>query len=64
MRRPGNPDTASLVAGFVLVSFGTVLLLDRVEVLDLRFATLAPIACAAVGAILLAMGLSPRNRPR
>jgi len=53
-----------LVAGLVLVSFGTVLLLDRVEVLDLRFATLAPIACAAVGAILLAMGLSPRDRPR
>jgi len=53
-----------LVAGLVLVSFGTVLLLDRVEVLDLRFATLAPIACAAVGAILLAMGLFPRDRPR
>ena len=63
MKRSDSPDTAALVAGLVLVAFGTVLLLDRVEVLDLRFATLAPIACAAVGAILLATGLSGRDRP-
>lgn len=63
MQRPRSLDTASLVAGLVLTAFGTVLLLDRLEVLDLRFGTLAPIACAAVGAILLAMGLSGRSRP-
>lgn len=58
-----SPDTAALVAGLMLVAFGLVLLLDRVEVLDLRFGTLAPIASAAVGAILLASGLSGRDRP-
>ena len=64
MNRPGTPDAAALVAGLVLVAFGAVLLLDRVEVIDLRFGTLAPIACAAVGAILLARGLVPRDRAR
>jgi len=49
------------VAGLVLVALGAVLLLDRLEVLDLRFGTLAPIACAAVGAVLLASGLSRRD---
>ena len=54
---------ASVVAGLVLVALGAVLLLDRLEVLDLRFGSLAPIACAAVGAILLALGLTGRDRP-
>jgi hypothetical protein len=58
-----SADTGALVAGLVLVALGTVLLLDRLEVLDLRFGTLAPIACAAVGAILLATGLTGRDRP-
>ncbi len=48
----------SLTAGLVLVVFGTVLLLDGVGVLRLSFGVLAPIAFAAVGAILLASGLS------
>jgi len=61
LKRPGPPDAAALVAGLVLVAFGAVLLLDRLEVLDLRFGTLAPIACAAVGAVLLASGLSRRD---
>ena len=61
MRRAGRPDVASLVAGLVLIGFGAVLLLDQAGTLDLRFAALAPIACAAVGAILLASGLSPRD---
>ena len=62
MNRPSPPDAAALVAGLVLVTFGAVLLLDRLEVLDLRFGTLAPIACAAVGAVLLATGLTRRDR--
>lgn len=61
MRPPGSPDAGALVAGLVLVALGAVLLLDRLEVLDLRFGTLAPIACAAVGAVLLASGLSRRD---
>lgn len=63
MKPRRSPDAGSLVAGLVLVALGTVLMLDRVEVLDLRFGTLAPIACAAVGAILLATGLAGSDRP-
>ena len=48
----------SLVAGLALLALGGVLMLDAAGAFDLRFATLAPIACAAVGAILLAAGLS------
>lgn len=53
-------DLASLVAGLVLICFGALLLLDRVDVLNLRFAAVGPIVCAAIGAILLAAGLSRR----
>lgn len=54
-------DLPSLVAGLALIGIGTALLLDRTETIDMRFATFAPIACAAVGAILLALGLSRRT---
>ena len=53
-------DVPSLVGGLALVALGVVLLLDRLDTIDLRFASLAPIAFAAVGAILLALGLSRR----
>ena len=53
-------DVPSLVGGLALVVLGVVLLLDRLDTIDLRFASLAPIAFAAVGAILLALGLSRR----
>lgn len=55
-----RPDLPSLVAGIALIAMGTALLLDRTDAIDIRFATFAPIACAAVGAILLALGLSRR----
>jgi len=42
----------------MLVVLGTVLLLHSLGVLHLSFGVLAPIAFAAVGAILLASGLS------
>ena len=48
----------SLVGGVAVVALGAVLMLDAAGAFELRFATLAPIACAAVGAILLASGLS------
>ena len=57
MRRT-RPDRASLVAGVVLIAFGGVLLGDALGAFTLTFAALAPIACAAVGAILLALGLT------
>ena len=57
MRRP---DVPALVAGVALLGFGGVLLLDAVGSLDLTFASVAPVACAAMGATLLALGLSRR----
>jgi hypothetical protein len=56
-----RPDTPSLVAGIALAIFGTILLLDRLDVLDLRFAALGPLVCAVSGAILLASGLVRRD---
>ena len=41
-----------------LLALGVVLLLDASGAIELRFAGLAPLACAAVGAILLSAGLS------
>ena len=58
MRRRGEPDRLSLTAGLVLVVFGTLLLLDSTGTLQISFAAMAPIAFGAVGAILLASGLS------
>ena len=56
-----RPDPPSLVAGLVVVALGLVLLLAFTDVIVLRFAALAPIACAAVGAILLSAGLTRRD---
>lgn len=55
-------DRASLAAGVALMSLGGLFLLDRVETIDLRFGYLWPALLAAVGAILLASGLSRRDR--
>jgi hypothetical protein len=58
VRRTGRPDRTSLAAGIVLVVLGTILLLDSLGAVRLGFAGMAPIAFGAVGAILLASGLS------
>ncbi len=59
MRR--SPDPTSLVAGIAVLALGVLLLLDASGTLDLRFAVLAPVACAATGAILLASGMTRRR---
>ena len=59
MRR--RPDITSLVAGVCVAGLGVLLLLDASNTLDLRFAVLGPAVCAALGAILLASGMT---RPR
>jgi hypothetical protein len=58
---PGRPDITSLVAGTCVAALGLLLLLDAVGTFDLRFGVFAPAACAALGAILLASGMT---RPR
>ena len=56
-------DRTSLVAGVVIVIAGIVLLLDRIDAIDLRFGYGLPLLIATVGAILLAAGLEgPRDR--
>jgi hypothetical protein len=56
-----NADLTSVVAGIAVVALGVLLLLDASGTLELRFGVLAPVACAALGAILLASGMT---RPR
>jgi Domain of unknown function (DUF5668) len=55
-------DSTSLVAGLVLIGFGAILLLDRLDVLDLRFGYLWPALLAVLGAILVAAGLGHGER--
>jgi hypothetical protein len=56
-----RPDVPTLVAGLALLALGGLLMLDSQDAIELRLGALAPIACAAVGAILLASGLSRRD---
>jgi hypothetical protein len=58
---PHSVDVTSLVAGLCVAALGVLLLLDATGSIELRFGVLAPAACAALGAILLASGLT---RPR
>ncbi len=54
-------DAASLVAGLAVGGLGVLLLLDRVDALDLEFGYLFPALLGVVGAILLAVGLTGRR---
>jgi hypothetical protein len=55
-------DWTSLVAGLVLIGLGGLFLLDRAGALDLRFGYLWPALLAAIGTILLVLGLTPGGR--
>jgi hypothetical protein len=55
-------DRTSLVAGVVTVIAGIVLLLDRLDEIDLRFGYGLPLLIACVGAILLTAGLEGPRR--
>ena len=57
MRR-GDADRTLIVAGLAAVALSTLLLLDRLQVIDLRFDYMLPAVLAAVGAILVSAGLS------
>lgn len=56
-----RPDIPALVAGLAVMGFGAVLLLDATDQVDVTFSSLAPVACAALGATLLALGLGRRS---
>ena len=56
-------DRTSLVAGVITTVVALVLLLDRLEAIDLRFGYGLPLLIAAIGGILLVAGLDgPRDR--
>ena len=54
-------DAASVVAGVAVIVLGLLLLLDARGTLELPFTALGPLACVAVGASLLAAGLTRRD---
>jgi hypothetical protein len=51
-------DRTLIVAGLATIALGTLFLLDRTGVIDVRFDYMLPAVLAAVGAVLLAAGLS------
>ena len=53
----GRADRTLIVAGLATVALGTLLLLDRTDVLNVRFDYMLPAVLAAIGAVLLAAGL-------
>jgi hypothetical protein len=56
-------DRTSLVAGLITTVAGLLLLLDRLDEIDLGHGYGLPLVIAAVGAILLTAGLEgPRKR--
>ena len=56
-------DRTSLVAGIATTLAGVVLLLDRLDAIDVRLGYGLPLLIATVGAILLVAGLEgPRDR--
>ena len=56
-----SADPTSLVAGIAVLALGVLLLLDATGTLELSFGVLAPAVCAAIGAILLASGMTRRR---
>lgn len=58
---PARLQIGSLVAGIGVIVVGVLVLLDAQDVISLSFAVLAPLACAVVGATLLASGLTRRG---
>ena len=59
--RVSRLDRTSLVAGTAITLTGTLLLLDRLDAIDVRFGYGLPLLIAVVGAILLAAGLEGRR---
>ena len=55
-----RPDLPSLASGIALIALGTVLLFDRLEILDMGFGVFGPLTLAALGVMLLTLGLSRR----
>jgi hypothetical protein len=62
MRR--SPNITVLLTGLAVLALGVLLVLDADGVVDLHFAYMAPVLVGALGAIMLASGLTGRSRGR
>lgn len=51
-------DRTLIAAGLVTIALGTLFLLDRLEVIDVRFGYAMPAVLAGAGIVLLVAGLS------
>jgi hypothetical protein len=51
-------DIVTLVAGLATMAFGTLLLLDQLDLIVLSIGLLVPAVLATIGVVLLASGLS------
>jgi hypothetical protein len=51
-----------MATGVVTVALGTLFLLDRLDVIDVRFGYTMPALLAAVGAVLVTAGLDQGRR--
>jgi hypothetical protein len=52
-----------IAAGLVTMGLGTLFLLDRLEVIDIRFGYTLPAVVAAVGVVLLTAGVTSTGGP-
>jgi uncharacterized membrane protein YidH (DUF202 family) len=50
-------DRTLIVAGLATIALGTLVLLDRVGTIDVRFNYMLPAMLAAIGVVLLVAGL-------
>jgi hypothetical protein len=51
-------DRTLIAAGLVTIALGALLLLDRLEVIDVRFGYALPAVLAAAGIVLLVAGMT------
>jgi hypothetical protein len=55
-----KPDLPSLASGLTLIALGTVFLFDRLEAIEMGFGVFGPLVLAALGLMLVTLGLSRR----
>jgi hypothetical protein len=58
----GRADRTLMVTGAVTVALGALFLLDRLDVIDVRFGYTMPALLAAIGAVLVTAGLDQGSR--
>jgi uncharacterized membrane protein YidH (DUF202 family) len=60
--RVKRADRTLIAAGLVTIALGTLFLLDRLEVINVRFGYAMPAVVAAVGIVLLVAGICNVDR--